>query len=86
LNATEQQGDRVTGDTALNRIISDEIKELVISEIDDAYHHDLQQLMSGGKISKQRLKRLKREIIRILTMKNIDDPDLIQINIKRKKK
>jgi hypothetical protein len=84
LNATEQQIERASSDNMLNKLIGTELKDIIYQNIDKSFHHDLQQLMSGGKISKQRLKRLKREIINILTEKNLTDNKLVQLRVRGK--
>jgi hypothetical protein len=84
LNATEQQVERSSADTMLNKMMGNELRNIIYEQIDKTFHYDLQQLMSGGKISKQRLKRLKREIIKILTEKNLTDNSLVEIKVRGK--
>lgn len=66
LNPCEQQGERSTKYGGHNIIMAGEIEKLVRSKIDRNYLRDLDQLVSGGKISKQRLKKLQKEINRIV--------------------
>jgi hypothetical protein len=68
LNASEQQGERADSENVVNTVAAHELQILVAGKIDKAYEHDLQLLVSGGKISKQRLKKLKKEISRVLTV------------------
>lgn len=80
LNASEPQCERATSDNVLNRIAGSEIKEIIFKKIDPSYRHDLTQLISGGKISKQRLKRLKREITRIIDDKR--DVKIVSLKVR----
>ncbi len=66
LNASEPQYERESNENILDKILGNELKDIVLSKIDKSYHYDVQQIMSGGKISKQRVKRLKREVAKIL--------------------
>jgi hypothetical protein len=86
LNASEQQIERETKFSTLSKIYSDEIKRLILDNIDKNFAYDFNELISGGKISKQRLKKLKKEIFRILSENNYEETKFIQINVKNKQK
>lgn len=79
LNASEQPGERSGSDNIVNTLSARELKILVSGKIDKSYEHDLQLLVSGGKLSKQRLKKLKKEINRVL----VEQP--VQLTVKGKK-
>lgn len=66
LNASEPKQERSVSQENLNSLIGGELKKLIKDNIDKPYLHDFQQLTSGGKISKQKLKKLKKEMNRIL--------------------
>lgn len=78
LNASEQQIERKIPDNSLNKIISDEIKALIIDKIDKKFVFDFNELINGGKISKQKLKKLKKEIFRILEEINYHNEENFQ--------
>jgi hypothetical protein len=77
LNSVEQKGERTSSDNAFNALISKEMKEIILSKLDKANRYDFEQLASGGKISKQRLKKLKRIIEKILT----EDKSIIKLTV-----
>ena len=79
LNASEQQEERADSENMINSIEARELQVLVAGKVDKAFEHDLQLLVSGGKISKQRLKKLKKEIARVLS---IEKP--VQLTIRGK--
>ncbi len=60
------------------------LKQLILDEISEIYKYDLEQLMSGGKIAKQKYKRLRKEILRILDNRNTKSEKLVQLRIKKK--
>jgi DNA-directed RNA polymerase specialized sigma24 family protein len=62
LNATEEKIERVSSDNTINKMITDEMKIKLEKVIDRQYLHDFNLLVSGGKLSKQKLKKLKKEI------------------------
>jgi hypothetical protein len=66
LNATEPQFERSSHHSSLNKIIGRELKDIILQKLDKAFHNDLDKLMSGGKLSKQRIRRLKKEMLNIL--------------------
>ncbi len=80
INTTENQYEREMHENSLDRMIGKELKTAVLSKIDKFYHRDLEELMSGGKIPKQRVKRLKKEITRIL--EEIENDKAVQLTIK----
>jgi DNA-directed RNA polymerase specialized sigma24 family protein len=66
INASEQQYERSIRDNTLDKLLNRELQTLVFSKIGDEFRRDLNELVSGGKISKQRIKKLKKEILRII--------------------
>ncbi len=72
LNAAEQTEERSGKDNIVNSLAADELKLLVVGKIDKTYDHDLHLLISGGKLPKQRLKKLKKEIARVLALKTVE--------------
>jgi DNA-directed RNA polymerase specialized sigma24 family protein len=69
LNASEQTEERKGKDNILSSLEAKELKAQVTGKIDKDYEHDLELLTSGGKLSKQKLKKLKKEITRVLAFK-----------------
>jgi hypothetical protein len=92
LNASEEQYERSVLNSTLNRMVGMELSTIVIDNIDISFKHDLVEFMSSGKISKQRIKKLKKEIVKILSSFNYDSdlevskPVQITINKKHAKK
>lgn len=84
LNATEPQNERVISDNMLNKIASDELKLIIDKEIGVSFRHDFQQLISGGKLSKQRLKRLRKEILNILNKYETNSKELVSLKVRGK--
>lgn len=83
LNAAEPQTERQSEENVLDKMVGSELKDMVWSKIDKSYHRDLQELVSGGKISKQRMKRLKKEVVRILSEESEKKP-LTQLTVRGK--
>lgn len=87
LNAAEPQFERKSSDNILNKVLAKEIKEKLLEKIDSGFKRDLEQLISGSKISKQRMKKLKYEILKILepVPKLLNLIDLTELTIKGQK-
>ncbi len=66
LNSAEPKNERCTREDILQKVSTEQLKEIVKLKITRHYQRDLEQLISGGKIPKQRLKKLRKEILRIL--------------------
>lgn len=66
LNASEPKFERHASDNILNHVSASEIKERLIGKIDKRFDQDLKRLISGEKLSKQKTKKLKVEILRVL--------------------
>jgi hypothetical protein len=79
LNASESTVERHNNCNSLRSLISKETREFLESKISLEYKRDLDQLTSSGKLSKQRLKKLKREISRVLY-----EEDLVPLKIRGK--
>jgi hypothetical protein len=77
LNPTEQKDNRSIGSNSLSFAITNEIRELVKDKIDKVFLPDFNILMDGGKISKNKLKKLKIEINKIID----DNNNLIRLTI-----
>lgn len=73
LNAAESPKEREINDNILNRIIGHELKQTILDSIDEKYKRDFKELISGSKISKQKIKRLKRIILDIIKDKKLTD-------------
>lgn len=71
LNASEPQEERYIDTSALGKMASSEIKDLVLSKIEQKYKHDLNKLVSGQKLSKQKAKKLKVAILAILEAEGV---------------
>lgn len=80
LNASESTVERQVTANSINSLVSQESQEILAKNIDPKYKRDFEQLVSGGKLSKQKFKKLKREIERVL----IAQEGLVQITINRK--
>lgn len=75
LNAAEDKVERKEDQYISDRIAAHEIKDLVSKYIGRSYRNDFNRMVAGEKISKQRLKKLKVEIYRILeVLKNKTTP------------
>lgn len=79
LNASESTTERHNDCHSLQGLISREIKEYLDTRINVKFKRDLDQLASSGKLSKQRLKKLKKEINRVLSQE-----ELVTLKIKGK--
>lgn len=66
LNATESQDNRTTPGIGLDKIITEEVKRKIESKLSQEFTNDFNKLISGEKISKSKLKKLKIEISAIL--------------------
>lgn len=77
LNASESTVERHNSCNSLRSLISKETKEYLEAKVSLEYRRDLDQLVSSGKLSKQRLKKLKREISRVL-----NEDDLVQLKVR----
>lgn len=83
LNASEPQFERKAKDNILNQVSAKEIQLILLEKIDIRFKRDLEQLISGAKISKQRIKKLKREVLKILEPPPVLN-EFIQITVKGK--
>ena len=70
LNAAEQQYERFSGENLVNNIISSELKNFIESKINIKFLHDFRELISGSKISKKKMAKLKVEINNLLNENN----------------
>ncbi len=70
LNASESSIERERNSSALDSVVSDELKQFLAKNISPKYKRDLEELFDSGKLSKQRMKKLKREIAMILATRN----------------
>lgn len=66
LNASEHQVERQANDIASDKMAIAEFKDIVADKVGKNYRRDLEQLLSGGSVPKQKLKKLKKEILRVL--------------------
>lgn len=66
LNATEDQKERSYEDDGLTRMLSNEIKVLLTEKLGKDYIYDFNKLIKLEDLPKQRFRKLKREIKRIL--------------------
>jgi hypothetical protein len=85
LNASEPQIERETGNNILNRVLGSEIKEFIFDNISEEFDHDLNCFLSGRKISKQRIKKLKKEILRLITERELLNQKQTELTIKGNK-
>lgn len=76
LNTTDDHSEKSSGDKVVKHIIGKEMRQILDKEICEDYRRDFEEFMSGGKISKQRVKRLKREIVRILEDHGVEIGDI----------
>jgi len=66
LNASEQKFERNSTDNILNHVAASELKDKLIGKINKRFEQDLNRLINGEKLSKQKTKKLKVEILRVL--------------------
>ncbi len=66
LNSTEEQNERYHTDEAEIKMLSEEVKEIIYKDIGKDYLSDFKILIESGSLSKQRFRRLKKEIRKIL--------------------
>jgi len=78
LNPTEQKIEIPIDLDISNRAYLDEIKDKVAKFIDPKFKMDFNQFVSGGRISTQKMKKLKKEIFRIL------NNNLVQLGVFKK--
>ncbi len=81
LNASEPSFEREIEGTSLKLIMSEEIKTHLITRISKKFLGDFNRLVSGGKLSKQRMKKLRREIDGVLN----PTEKLVQIKVAGKR-
>lgn len=80
LNVSEKQKDITTSENTLNKLAGEELKSIIEKELKPQFLYDFQQLISNGKLSKQKLKKLKKEILRILDKKNQKELVKVRVN------
>lgn len=66
IKSSESKIERTFEDNILDKILGSEFKNIILPKISKSSKYDIDQIMSGGKISKQRVKKLKKEIFKIL--------------------
>jgi hypothetical protein len=80
LNSAEQKIEIPINLDLSNKTYVAEIKTKVEKYIDDKYKMDFKQFISGGRVSTQKMKKLKKEIFRIMAIVSpglIESPGLI---------
>jgi hypothetical protein len=77
LTVSEQQTERHSGHDFVDQISAKEMNSKIYDSVNRVYQKDLDQLISSGKISKQRLHKLRREV-----SKSLESP--VQLTIKGK--
>lgn len=77
LNASEESVERRNESVSLKKVMSDEVRGYLESRIEEKFKRDFKELISGGKLSKQKLKKLKMEIQRIL----LEQEGLFQLKV-----
>lgn len=66
LNSSEGGLERHKSENVVNSMISQEVYLSVVDKISPKLRYDFEELVSGGKLSSQKTKKLKTEIIKIL--------------------
>lgn len=80
LNAMEPQIERYDFDANLDRLSDLEIQDKVYNLITDEYKRDFKQILNGETISKQKLKRLRKEVERVLP--TLESKNFVVLTIK----
>jgi len=80
LNSSSNKLERVKVDNILTNMIGKEVYEDLLTKLDKKYKRDLCEIMNGGKISKKRLSKLRKQIDKVLCQ----DPDLVKLTVKNK--
>lgn len=83
INAHYKNIDRPCEGSVFEKIAGEEFREILIDNISPKSARDAEQFLSGGKISKQRYRRLQREIRKVVVDKKIDD-DVVELTVSAK--
>lgn len=78
LNATEEQKERYTDNSLLDTSVNKELIDIIKSNLSKDFLYDFGIFISGGKIPKLKLKKLRFKILEVLT--NIDYFDEEELN------
>jgi uncharacterized protein YeeX (DUF496 family) len=84
LNASEDQIERSISDNKLDIILGNELKEFILQNISNKIKKDFEDLVSGSKISKQKIKKLRKEIIKILKQNGYQEETKVDLTIRGK--
>lgn len=66
LNASEEQFERSYNDNAVDKMINEEMKAVIRKNISKENRNEFERIVSGDRVSKQKIKKLKTEILQIL--------------------
>lgn len=82
LNASEQQVERKVDFNTIDKLYSEEIVAFLAEKINKNFLLEFKELINGGKISKQKLKKLRKEIFRVFEAENMEIGENLELIVK----